>query len=86
MKDSRSTTGEPAPTPVAAHPSVSEIQPQEDIHASFMEDYAGAFAARHLDVEALLSSEPMRSTAAVHIGGIAVECQIKALDSSAAIV
>lgn len=44
-----------------------------------MEDYAGACAARHLDVEALLSSEPKRPTAAAHIGGIAVECQIKAL-------
>jgi hypothetical protein len=44
-----------------------------------MEDYAGACAARHLDILALLSSEPQRCTAAVHIGGIAVECQIKAL-------
>lgn len=44
-----------------------------------MEDYTGACEARYLDVEALLCFEPMRSTAAIHIGGIAVECQIKAL-------
>ena len=44
-----------------------------------MEDYAGACAARHLDLEVLLSSEPKRSVAAVHIGGIAVECHLKAL-------
>lgn len=44
-----------------------------------MEDYAGACTARHLDVDALLTAEPKRCTAAAHIGGIAVECQIKAL-------
>jgi hypothetical protein len=44
-----------------------------------MEDYAGACTERYRDVEALLQSNPMRSTAAVHLGGIAVECQIKAL-------
>ncbi len=43
-----------------------------------MEDYSSACIARYLDVDALIASEPPRSTAAVHIGGIAVECQIKA--------
>jgi hypothetical protein len=44
-----------------------------------MEDYAGACAARYQDVEALLGCQPRRSTAAVHFGGIAVECHVKAL-------
>lgn len=44
-----------------------------------MEDYAGAFAARYLDVEALLRSVPQRRVAAAHIGGVAVECHLKAL-------
>ena len=43
-----------------------------------MEDYSGASSARYLDVEALLSFKPSRLTAAVHMGGVAVECQIKA--------
>lgn len=44
-----------------------------------MEDYSGACAARYLDIAALLAADPQRPTAAAHIGGIAVECQIKAL-------
>lgn len=44
-----------------------------------MENYAGACSARYLDVETLLGSLPPRTVAAVHIGGIAVECRLKAL-------
>ena len=44
-----------------------------------MEDYAGASDERFADVDALLASAPKRSTAAVHIGGVAVECRIKSI-------
>lgn len=43
-----------------------------------MEDYAGACTARNLDLEALLVATPQRTTIAVHLGGVAVECQLKA--------
>lgn len=44
-----------------------------------MEDYAGACESRLKDVTALLECVPPRSVAAVHLGGIAIECRIKAL-------
>ncbi len=44
-----------------------------------MEDYAGAFESRLNDVTALLGCVPPRSVAAAHLGGIAIECRIKAL-------
>lgn len=44
-----------------------------------MEDYAGAHVARSQDVDVLLTSTPPRSTAAAHIGGVAVECRLKAI-------
>jgi len=44
-----------------------------------MEDYAGAHEARSKDVEALLAVQPPRATAAAHLGGIAVECRLRAL-------
>lgn len=42
-----------------------------------MEDYAGAHTCRVSDVEALATS--VRHTAALHLGGIAVECRLKAM-------
>lgn len=44
-----------------------------------MEDYAGASASRLQDVEGLLSPSIQRTVAAAHLGGVAVECQIKCL-------
>ena len=44
-----------------------------------MEDYLGAHTARIADVEALLSATSPRSTAAAHLGGVAVECRLKDL-------
>jgi hypothetical protein len=44
-----------------------------------MEDYARAYEARRLDIDVLLASNPPRSTAAAHFGGITVECRLKAL-------
>jgi hypothetical protein len=44
-----------------------------------MEDYFRAFNSRRVDVDVLLSSNPCRTTAAAHLGGIAIECQLKAL-------
>lgn len=44
-----------------------------------MEDYAAACASRVSDVDTLLSAPDRRTTAAAHLGGIAVECQVKAL-------
>ncbi len=40
-----------------------------------MEDYQAAFLARIMDVEALLNSG--RRTAAMHFGGVAIECLLK---------
>lgn len=44
-----------------------------------MEDYGSAFSSRRADVEALLGCQPPRSTAAAHIGGVAIECKLKSL-------
>lgn len=44
-----------------------------------MENYAGAFVARNLDVDALLDHRSPRTTAAVHMAGATVECRIKEL-------
>jgi hypothetical protein len=44
-----------------------------------MENYAGACESRLKDVTALLGCVPPRSVAAAHLGGIAIECRIKAL-------
>lgn len=44
-----------------------------------MEDYRKAFGSRRADVETLLAAENPRATAAVHLGGVAVECKLKAL-------
>lgn len=44
-----------------------------------MEDYAGACESRLSDVTTLLERDPPRSVAAAHLGGIAIECRIKAL-------
>jgi hypothetical protein len=44
-----------------------------------MENYAGAFAARQLDVEALLAHDGPRNTAAVHLAGVTIECRLKEL-------
>jgi hypothetical protein len=42
-----------------------------------MEDYAGAAAARHKDISALVAAQ--RTIFALHTGGVAIECQMKAL-------
>ncbi|AXW54201.1 hypothetical protein CJO92_04825 [Ralstonia solanacearum] len=44
-----------------------------------MEDYELASASRRTDVDMLLSAENPRTTAAAHLGGVAVECKLKAL-------
>ena len=44
-----------------------------------MEDYAGAYRSRLSDVDVLLTAQNRRSVAAAHLGGISVECRIKAL-------
>lgn len=44
-----------------------------------MEDYAGAFLARHLDVQALLAHQVPRNTAALHLAGVTIECRLKEL-------
>ncbi len=44
-----------------------------------MENYSGAFHSRFADVGVLLASTPRRTTAAAHLGGVAVECRLKAL-------
>ena len=42
-----------------------------------MEDFQAAFQERHADVEALHATQ--RRTAAMHFGGVAVECLLKAI-------
>lgn len=42
-----------------------------------MEDFQSAFTQRHLDVAALDAAK--RRTAAMHLGGIAVECLLKSI-------
>lgn len=44
-----------------------------------MENYIGASEERYIDVNALLDCNSTRTTAAAHLGGIAVECHIKAM-------
>lgn len=44
-----------------------------------MKDYELASASRRTDVESLLDGASPRTTAAVHLEGIAVECKLKAL-------
>lgn len=41
-----------------------------------MENYAGAYESRLQDVTALLGCTPVRSIAAAHFGGVAIECRI----------
>jgi hypothetical protein len=43
-----------------------------------MEDYQGAFRARKQDAEALLRLQE-HDVAAFHLGGVAIECRLKAL-------
>lgn len=43
-----------------------------------MEDYEAAFLQRHEDTERLCSSQP-RKIAAMHFGGITVECLLKSI-------
>lgn len=44
-----------------------------------MEDYAGAYESRLSDVRALLGLPSPRTIAAVHLGGVAIECRLKDL-------
>jgi hypothetical protein len=44
-----------------------------------MEDYEEAYRQRLLDINALLAADPKRTTAAAHVGGVAIECRLKAL-------
>ncbi|WP_145613243.1 hypothetical protein [Nitrospirillum amazonense] len=44
-----------------------------------MEDYGGASNARYKDFRVLVDGSEKRAIAAVHLGGIAVECQVKSL-------
>ncbi|WP_196494245.1 hypothetical protein [Burkholderia cepacia] len=44
-----------------------------------MEDYENASSARRADVETLLHGEAPRAIAAVHLGGVSVECKLKSL-------
>jgi hypothetical protein len=44
-----------------------------------MENYEEAHRQRLLDIDALLAAQIPRSTAAIHLGGVAVECRLKAL-------
>jgi hypothetical protein len=44
-----------------------------------MENYEIAYQNRLSDIEVLLSSSKKRGTAAIHLGGVAVECRLKAL-------
>jgi hypothetical protein len=42
-----------------------------------MEDYQAAFIGRHIDTETLCQSG--RKVAAMHFGGVTIECQLKAI-------
>lgn len=44
-----------------------------------MEDYERAYKNRLLDIDALLAANVPRITAATHLGGVAIECRLKAL-------
>lgn len=44
-----------------------------------MEDYEAAGGSRMLDIAVLLAATPPRTTAAVHLGGVAIECRLKAI-------
>lgn len=44
-----------------------------------MEDYEKAFGSRRADVDTLLAGGTPRTTAAAHLGGVAVECKLKSL-------
>ena len=44
-----------------------------------MEDYQAAFIERHVDTQIL--SKSRRKVAAIHFGGISIECQLKAIVS-----
>jgi hypothetical protein len=44
-----------------------------------MENYETASAARRIDADLLLAGQTPRAIAAVHLGGVAVECKLKAL-------
>ncbi|PRH10338.1 hypothetical protein C6T61_07910 [Burkholderia multivorans] len=44
-----------------------------------MEDYENASTARRADVEILLRGDAPRAIAAVHLGGVSVECKLKSL-------
>ena len=44
-----------------------------------MEDYDAAHKNRLSDIDVLLSGPNKRGTAAIHLGGVAVECRLKAL-------
>ena len=44
-----------------------------------MEDYEVAYENRLSDIDVLLAGSNKRGTAAIHLGGVAVECRLKAL-------
>ncbi|MGY2960730.1 hypothetical protein ACVWZP_001679 [Pseudomonas sp. TE36184] len=44
-----------------------------------MENYEMAFESRRADVETLMAGETPRTTAAAHLGGVAIECRLKHL-------
>jgi hypothetical protein len=44
-----------------------------------MEDYEVAHKNRLSDIEVLLNGPNKRGTAAIHLGGVAIECRLKAL-------
>jgi hypothetical protein len=44
-----------------------------------MEDYKGAFHDRLADTKVLMEATPSRKNAALHMGGVTIECQLKAL-------
>jgi hypothetical protein len=44
-----------------------------------MEDYQAAFVERHTDTEILCRKESERRVAAMHFGGITIECLLKAM-------
>ena len=44
-----------------------------------MEEYERAYKNRLLDIDALLAANIPRITAATHLGGVAIECRLKAL-------